>query len=278
MRIAMTGATGRVGSRLLPRLTGGGHQLRALVRDLAAAGPIEATGAEAVHGGLRDRAALDALVKGADAVVHLAAVLRVPDPAEIEAANVAGTAALADAAEAAGVRRVIFASTNLVYPGGLGRPATEDDEPNPLPQWGAYPPSKVRAERDLLGRAGLGVTVLRLAFVYGEGDPHLAESLRWAGTWQSYQRLHMVHHADVAGAVLRTLAAPHSAGRIYNVADEAPASAVELHQLTGRPYKDPGAGEPDLWHGIVSTRHIATDLGFHPLYPSAWTALDSGAL
>lgn len=76
--------------------------------------------------------------------------------------------------------------------------------------WGAYPASKAEAERGLLElhrERGLDVRIGRLAFVYGDGDPHLAQSLRWAGGWASYQRLRLVHHADVAQGLLRLLRA-----------------------------------------------------------------------
>jgi nucleoside-diphosphate-sugar epimerase len=175
---------------------------------------------------------------------------------------------------------VVFTSTNLVYPSGLGRPATEDDPAEPDAAWGPYPRSKVLAERDLLGREGIDVTVVRLAFVYGEGDPHLRESLRWAARWPGHQHLHMVHHADAAGALFRALDARGRSGRIYNAADDAPITAVELHQLAGveGPAEAPADPVPDPWHGIVSTRRIRTELGRRLQFPSAWAAWEAGAL
>jgi nucleoside-diphosphate-sugar epimerase len=125
---------------------------------------------------------------------------------------------------------------------------------------------------------GMGLRIVRLAFVYGEGDPHLAESLRWAGQWPGHQRLHLLHHADAAQAVIRALNAPGIDGRIYNAADEAPVTAVELHALNGVPFPDRPAGEADLWHGIVDTTRIRQELGFRPWYPSVWSARDASAL
>ncbi len=126
----------------------------------------------------------------------------------------------------------------------------------------------------------MDVRVGRLAFVYGEGDPHLTQSLRWAGSWAAHQRLHMVHHADVAQGLLRLLYAAGADGRAYNIADDAPVTAVELHWLAGvePPADAPGRPAPDPWSGVVDTRRIRDELGFRPLHPTVWTARDAGAL
>jgi nucleoside-diphosphate-sugar epimerase len=281
MKLLLTGATGRVGSHLLPRLVAQGHDVRAVARGEVAAGRVKAAGAEPVLADLLDPDGYRAALRGRDAVVHLAAVLRNTDAGEIRRANLEATRRLAETALAAGVGRFVFTSTNLVYPGGLGRPASEDDEPAPPAVWGAYPASKAEAERLLLALhrdRGMGLRIVRLAFVYGEGDPHLAESLRWAGQWPGHQRLQLLHHADAAQAIGRALLAPGADGRIYNAADESPVTAVELHALNGVPFPDRPAGETDLWHGIVDTTRIRRELGFRPWYPSVWSARDAGAL
>jgi len=173
MKLLLTGATGRVGSHLLPRLVAQGHDVRAVARSEVAAGRVKTAGAEPVLADLMDPDGYRAALDGRDAVVHLAAVLRSTDDDEIRRANLEATRRLAGAALDAGVARFVFTSTNLVYPGGLGRPASEDDEPAPPAAWGAYPASKVEAERALLALhrdRGLGLRIVRLAFVYGEGD------------------------------------------------------------------------------------------------------------
>jgi len=281
MKLLLTGATGRVGRHLLPRLVSQGHDVRAMARGEVAAEQLKAAGAEPVLADLLDPDGYRAALAGRDAVVHLAAVLRSSDADEIRRANLEATRRLAGAALDAGIGRFVFASTTLVCPGGLGRPATEDDEAAPPATWGPYPASKAEAERMLLALhrdRGLGVRVVRFAFVYGEGDPHLAESLRWAGQWPGHRRLHLLHHADAAQAVGRVLQAPGIDGRIYHAADEAPVTAVELHALNGVPFPDRPAGDPDLWHGIADTTRIRSELGFRPWYPSVWSARDAGAL
>jgi nucleoside-diphosphate-sugar epimerase len=177
MTTLVTGATGRIGSRLVPRLIDHGDDVRVLVRDHVPAEPLRERGAEVIRGDLRDHDARKRAVDGVDGIVHLGAAFRgVPDD-EAVAVNHTATVDLAHAALEAGVARFVFVSTNLVYGPGRGRRARESDDPAPQ---GAYPTSKAAAEqalRDLHRDHGLGLRIVRLAFVYGEGDPHLAESL-----------------------------------------------------------------------------------------------------
>jgi nucleoside-diphosphate-sugar epimerase len=280
MTTLVTGATGRVGSRLVPRLLRNGHDVRILVRDEVRAAPLLEAGARPVVGDLRDGDALARAVDGVDAVVHLGASFRGVSDDEAVAVNQHATIELGRAALKAGVGRFVFVSTNLVYGPGRGRPAREDDEPAPEL---AYPASKVAAEqalRQLHSSDGLGLRVVRLAFVYGEGDPHLTESLRWAREWPAHKRLHLVHHADVGQGIERALVAGGVDGGIYNVADDAPVTALELHRLAGEPVAPDAAARPldDPWEGIVETTRIRRDLGFRPIYPTLSTAADAGAL
>ncbi|MEU6771331.1 NAD-dependent epimerase/dehydratase family protein [Streptomyces sp. NPDC046759] len=284
MLTVVTGTTGQVGRRFVPRLLAQrrpGEEVRVLVRDLGRAETFAELGAQVVVGDLRDAEVLGKAVAGADAVVNVAASFRgVPDE-EAWAVNRDAAVALGRAALASGVRRFVQVSTGLVYGVGRGRPLDEDDETRPGgAMWGAYPESKAAAERELLALEGMDVRVGRLPFVYGEGDPHLAQSLRWAAHWASTQRLHMGHHADVAQGLLRLLYAPAVSGPVHNIADDAPVTAVELHELNGVQVSADmhTRTDPDPWLGIMSTRKIRRDLGFRPLYPSVWAARDAGAL
>ncbi|MFF5478243.1 NAD-dependent epimerase/dehydratase family protein [Streptomyces sp. NPDC012935] len=284
MLTLVTGTTGQVGRRFVPRLLAqsrAGEQVRVLVRDAARGEPFAELGAEVVAGDLRDTETLGKGVAGVDAVVNVAASFRgVPDE-EAWAVNRDAAVELGRAALAAGVRRFVQVSTGLVYGTGRGRPLTEDDESRPGgAMWGAYPQSKAAAERELLALEGMDVRVGRLPFVYGEGDPHLAQSLMWAKNWAATQRLHMGHHADVAQGLLRILHAPGIAGRVYNIADDVPVTAVELHQLNGVeiPAELYGRADPDPWAAITSTERIRRELGYRPLFPSVYAARDAGAL
>jgi nucleoside-diphosphate-sugar epimerase len=284
MLTLVTGTTGQVGRRFVPRLlaqAGPDDRVRILVRDAARGERFAELGAEVVVGDLRDVEALAKAVAGADAVVNVAASFRgVPDE-EAWAVNRDAAVELGRAALASGVRRFVQVSTGLVYGLGRGRPLTEEDEARPGGEmWGAYPESKGVAERELFALDGLDVRVGRLAFVYGEGDPHLAQSLMWAGNWAAAQRLRMVHHADVAQGLLRLLHAPGAAGRAYNIADDVPVTAVELHQLNGVevPAELYERTDPDPFFQLTSTDRIRRELGYRPLYPSVYAAREAGAL
>jgi nucleoside-diphosphate-sugar epimerase len=283
MTVLVTGATGRIGSRLVPRLLSHGETVRVLARDRVRAESLETHGAEVAEGDVGDETALRRALDGVDAVVHLAAAFRgVPDE-EAVAVNRDATVGVGRACVTAGVKRLLFASTNLVYGPGRGRPAREDDEPAPDGSYGVYPETKVAAERALQEQhreSELDLRVLRLALVYGDRDPHLAESLRWAREWPASKRLHLVHHADVAQAFLRALRVDGLAGTTFNVADDAPISTVEVLELNGESVSADAASRrlDDPWEGIVDTTRARAELGIRPVYPSVYTARDAGAL
>ena len=166
---------------------------------------------------------------------------------------------------------------------GVGRPHREDDE---LRAEGGYPYAQTKREAEeriaqVRAETGLDVVTLRLAFVYGEGDPHIVDWLPRAAGWAAHQRLPMVHHADVAQAVIRAIRTPGIAGRVYNVGDDATLTAVELFALTGREFDlEAAAGRSveDPWFGIPDTRLAHRELGYRPVYPTAWAAWRDGAL
>jgi nucleoside-diphosphate-sugar epimerase len=127
---------------------------------------------------------------------------------------------------------------------------------------------------------GPGLTILRLAFVYGEGDPHLAEAVRFASARPAQMKFHMVHHADVAQAVLLALQNPSAVGKVYNVADDEPVTYGEIFEINGQPIPEANRALPveDPWEGILDTTCIQKDLDFHSIYPSVYAAQKAGAL
>jgi UDP-glucose 4-epimerase len=275
MNILVTGATGKVGSRLARRLAQRGDHVRALVRDRARGADLIAAGVELHDGDLLDPSSLAAAVRGVDAVVHCAAFFRGATAEQAHAVNDLGTQHLARAAAAAAVRRFVFTSTGLVYGPKGGQLAAEDD---PCAPTAAYPVSKLAAERFLLALDGLDVRVLRLPFVYGDGDPHIAEVVPMMRTFAPSQRMSIGHHADVAQAVTRLLDATAPAHRVYNVVDDQAPDLATLFASVGAPPPDGSDAERGLvFEALQDGRRIRADLGFAPIYPRLADALAAGA-
>jgi nucleoside-diphosphate-sugar epimerase len=269
--VLLTGATGLVGSRLLPRLIADGHDCRALLRSEQAL----PAGATPVQGDLGDPATLPAAVQGVDAVVHLAALFRTDDEDAIWKANLDGTRNLLDAVAAhAPGARVVMASTGNVYDQDQTRPGQEGDTCKPTT---AYPASKVAAEA-LLRDSGLTWSVLRLPFVYGDGDGHLASMPTLAARFGLHpaHTYSVAHHRDVAAAVRLALGGALD-GRIANVTDDAPVTVLEMARLAGTEIA--GSAEPlaNPWAGRMDSSFLRS-LGFRPSVPTIWEAAAHGIL
>jgi nucleoside-diphosphate-sugar epimerase len=274
MNILVTGATGKVGSRLSKRLAKRGDRVRALVRDAARAGDLREAGIELALGDLLDEASLATAVEGVDAVVHCAAFFRGATAEQAHAVNDVGTQNLANAARAASVKRFVFTSTGLVYGAKGGRVTREDDPCEPT---AAYPVSKLAAERFLFAIEGLDVRVLRLPFVYGDGDAHVAEAVPMMRSFSPTQRMSIAHHVDVAQAVARMLDAPAPAHRIYNVVDDEAPTLAEVFASVAEPPPDGSDAERGApFDAHMDGRRIREDLGFAPEFPRLADAIAKG--
>ncbi len=220
---------------------------------------------ELVEGDLLQPPSLVAAVTGVDAVVHCAAFFRGATAEQAHAVNDLGTQHLAHAARAAGVKRFLFTSTCLVYGPNGGRPARETDDCAPI---AAYPVSKLAAERFLLSLEGLDVRVLRLPFVYGDGDAHIPEAIPMMRTFPPTLRMSIAHHVDIAQAVALVLHAPSPAHRIYNVCDDEAPDLATLFASAGEP--PPDGSEPERarpFEAVMDGRRLRDELGFAPRFP-----------
>lgn len=160
-RILVTGASGFVGSHLVPELVSGDHVVLALVRGQSAGelvlGRLDPAGRSAVElrtGDVERPETLVAALAGADAIVHLVAIARdLNRGADLRRVNTEGTRNVVAAARQAGVRR-------LVHLGALG----VSDDPALH-----YASSKARAER-IVAESGLDWTILKPSLLFGPGD------------------------------------------------------------------------------------------------------------
>jgi nucleoside-diphosphate-sugar epimerase len=156
MNVSLTGSTGTVGTAVLERLSAGGARVRVLVRDRQSARP----GTDTIVGSLSDKVAVDALVDGAQVVVHCAAVLN-NDPLECRRTNLEGTRSVAEATLAAGAR-LVHLSTVSVYD---HQRSLSLDEASVMVEGAPddYACSKAEAERVVtrLGDRGLAFVILR---------------------------------------------------------------------------------------------------------------------
>ena len=232
MIVAVTGATGYVGRFIVKRLIDEGASVRAWRRpssDLTGL-PQEI---EWIEGKLGSEESADALVEGADALVH-AALSHVPgryrggegeDPARFWQLNVDGSAALLRAAQDAGVRRAVVLSSRAVFGRNTRGPIADDQEPSPDTHYGA-----VKAELEAFIKKfakDWPACALRPTGVYGMVDP--AARSKWFsligdvldGTAIPARAGTEVHGDDVASAAWALLQAPSDAvaGRAFNCSD-----------------------------------------------------------
>lgn len=291
MTVAITGGAGYIGAMLADQLLESGREVRVLdsllhgQEDIAA--ELEGRGVEVIRADIRDAAARQRLVAGADAVVHLAAIVGDPacavDPALSEEVNVEGSRALVADARAAGVRQMIFASTCSNY-GRMADPTVPIDETGELAPVSLYAEQKVGIEQALLGgeQNGLEPTCLRFATVYGVGrrmrfDLTVNEFTRdlWADRhlevfgelfWRPY-----IHVADAARAIRTVLDAPSEkvAGRVFNAghSDENYRKLDLVELITGTLGRgDVGyvSKNEDPRDYKVSFERIRSELGFVP--------------
>lgn len=244
--LAITGATGFVGSAVLAAALDGGHQVRALTRRPQAA----MDGVSWVAGDLSDTAALAKLVEGADAVLHVAGLTNTPDPAAFEVANVTGTAHVIAAMKAAGTRRLVFVSSLAAR----------------KPELSAYGVSKARAET-LVEASALDWTIVRPPAVYGPRDSDMLDLFRaakWGVVPLPPGGATSIIHADDLADLLVALAgnAPPTRKQIYEPDDgrEGGWSHKELAQAIGLAVGRRSVFAPHLPRAVLSAAAAADRL------------------
>lgn len=177
MKLLVTGATGFLGSTLVPMLREEGHDIRVLVRSGA---PFP--DAEVVKGDVRDPDSVRRALAGVEGLYHLAGLVS-RDPADARTMydlHVEGTRNLLTAAAHAGLRRIVLASSSgTIGVSRVRRVATEEDD-YPIETVGNWPYylSKIYEEKIAIefSRRGLPVVILNPSLLLGPGDARMSST------------------------------------------------------------------------------------------------------
>jgi nucleoside-diphosphate-sugar epimerase len=296
MRVFMTGATGEIGRRAVPRLIAAGHQVTAISRSARNRELLTQLGATPAEASLFDVAALRRALAGHDTVVNLAT--HVPSSTttmlmrwawrENDRIRREASLAIATAARAEGLTRMIQESFGLIYPDRGDAWINESVAVSPV----GHTESVLDAERsanDFTENGGIGV-VLRFAALYGP-DSTLRDMIGvlrkgWSplpGNPNAY--FSSLAQDDAAAAVVAALDAPPGT---YNIGDDQPlrradwadslASALGVSQPKPIPAWLAKLGGPALRFMArserISNRKFRDATGWAPNYPSvheAWS-------
>ena len=264
MTVAVVGATGFVGSHVVPHLAEAGHRVLAISRDGTRrdgwGDRVEARRAD-VDTGVGLEGALD----GADAVVHLVAIPRETGGRRFEETNVRGTGRVVIAAEHAGVRRIVHLSAMGVI-----------DDPRL-----AYLYSKWRGEQLVRG-SSLEWVILRPSLLFGPGDGFFSlvkTTLKWwspgivAIPGKGDARFQPLAADDLAIAVEKSLVEPERAGQVYEIGGPEHLSyreiVDEVMTVTGMRRLKVGMPIP-----LISALTVATDRVL-PVFPVSHDQISS---
>jgi nucleoside-diphosphate-sugar epimerase len=289
MRIFVTGASGWIGSAVVPELIGAGHQALGLARSDASASKIAGMGAEVVRGDLTDTDVLRAGALDSDGVIHLAFVV----PSVSEAAT--RTDAKAIEAFAAGLAG---SGKPLVISGGTqvtpGRPATERDE---LIAAGPIA-ARITNMRAALAAADRGVRsclVMLPRSVHGEGDRHgfvpqliaFARAKGVAGYLGDGSSRWPAVHVQDAATLYRLAVEQAPAGTVLNAVGDEGVPVREIAEAIGRHLNLPARSLPATEYEGMFVRLLGTDmaasstitqelLGWKPTHPGLIEDIEQG--
>ena len=218
MKVFLTGATGYIGSAILPLLVDGGHDVTAIVRSSEKARAVEERGATAVVGDLDDRAALEPLLRASEGVIHTAS------PGDATSERVDATVADAVIATLAGTGTP-YIHTGGAWVWGNNTSLTEEDPKDPpaLTAWRV-------PIADRLAAADLPLTVLHPGIVYGygkglpamvSGGPRTDDG-RLITLGSGLQHWTTIHVDDIAALYLAVLEAGSGFGDLLGVSGDNP--------------------------------------------------------
>jgi UDP-glucose 4-epimerase len=236
--VVVTGASGFIGQLLIPALSGAGYKVRAVTRRPRL---VAAASETALIRDLTEPAEWQAILRGADTVIHLAGLAHRSEHQSDEVydrVNRRTTAQLAAVAKERGIKRVIFVSSIRAQSGpSADHVLTETDAPHPSD---AYGRSKLEAELALRA-AGVPLTIFRPVVVYGPGvKGNLRTLLTIAcSPWPLplaafHNRRSMLAIDNFISAVQFALNTPATIGETYLLADDTPVSVAEFIAIVRR--------------------------------------------
>ncbi|HVC20189.1 MAG TPA: NAD-dependent epimerase/dehydratase family protein [Vicinamibacterales bacterium] len=216
MRILVTGATGFVGSAVVPRLARAGHTVRCLVRPSSDVRRIASVSWERAEGDVRDADSVRRAIEGCDGVVHMASLSawELIDSPLMGEVVVGGTRNVLDAALAHGGLRMVFVSSVLAVNGSIEPRVCAETDTWTLPDRNLRYSDAKRAAEALCGEyvdRGLPVVIVNPAEIYGPQDTGFIT----AGTLVDFARSNpvlvchggtsVVHVDDVAAGIAAAL-------------------------------------------------------------------------
>lgn len=238
MKVLVTGGSGFLGSHVAEQLAEAGHDVVALVRKSSNRKFLSSLkNVTLAEGTVEDRASIDKAMKGVDAVIHSAGLVKAKNEAAFFECNTQGTVNLLDSAiaNAPNLKRFVHVSSlEACGPSLDGRPVPVDQE-HPVT---AYGRSKLAAEKEVVGRKDkLPVVVLRPAAIYGPRDVEIFEAFR-AAKQRQYPVIgdgamlgSYTYGPDCAKACIRAIEADLESGRTYFVDD---GQALPMSQAMGQ--------------------------------------------
>jgi len=222
-RIAVTGATGFLGSHLTERFISDGNQVKIFVRDLKKADVFEGRVEKIVVGDIADQNRLNELMQGVDIAIHLVSNFRVAagPPESYRKINVEGTKAALRAARVQGVRRFVYCSTIGVHGSVKDTPATEKSPYNP---GDLYQETKTEAEQFCLAASkeeGMEIVVVRPTSLYGPGDMRMLKMFKMLAKKTFFtvgpcnENFHAVYIDDIVEGFLKVIETPGISGEVF---------------------------------------------------------------
>ncbi len=221
--VVVTGATGFIGSRVREALMTAGAEVTAIVRSREGA---RAVGSGTRIAALKDTSAMTGALAGADALCHLAYDMRGG-----LAENLDTFEGVLAAAKAAGVGRIVHASSVVVYDDWPGQDLREDS-PAESPGGGAYRQAKIAMETRLMS-GDMSAAILQPTLVYGPKSAFWTDGLadmaaRGIVLPDPAGVLNAVYVDDVAQAFARAVAVPGLGQERFLVSGPAPATWEDL--------------------------------------------------